>query len=47
MAVTTAESVDESLKALLHKPLCPLVDKAAADTHRRGNVGDGHTVSEK
>jgi hypothetical protein len=39
--------VGETLNAVLEKTLCPLVDKAPADTDSVGNVRDWHTISHK
>jgi len=43
----TARAVSEARHSLVEKPLGPLVDKASADTHRVGNVGDGHAISDE
>src|SRR6266851_6439349 len=45
--VAASRLVGQSLQALLHKPLRPLVDKAAADPHRGGDVDNGHPISEE
>jgi hypothetical protein len=31
----------------MQKPLHPFVDKAAANTDRRGNVGDRHAIGDE
>jgi hypothetical protein len=43
----TAWFVGQARYALLHKPLHPFVDKAAADANRVGDVGDRDPVSEE
>jgi hypothetical protein len=45
--VAAARFVGQSLYALLQKPLRPLVDKAAADPDRSGNVADRHPISQE
>jgi hypothetical protein len=44
-AMTTAWFVSETINPVLEKTLCPLVDKATADTDSVGNVRDRHTIS--
>src|SRR5215475_12106895 len=42
-----AWSILQPLQSFLQKALDPLVDKAAADANRDGNVGDRRTVSQE
>ena len=41
----TARAVSQARHSRAEKPLGPLIDMASADTHRVGNVGDGHAIS--